>query len=31
MNEDDLANGKLILDAGCGNGRFSNQAAKYGG
>ncbi|GAJ02185.1 unnamed protein product, partial [marine sediment metagenome] len=31
MNENDLANGKLILDAGCGNGRFSNQAAKYGG
>lgn len=30
MNENDLANGKLILDAGCGNGRFSNQAAKYG-
>lgn len=30
MNDDDLANGKLILDAGCGNGRFSNQAAKYG-
>lgn len=30
MNEDDLANDKLILDAGCGNGRFSNQAAKYG-
>jgi SAM-dependent methyltransferase/uncharacterized protein YbaR (Trm112 family) len=30
MNEGDLINGKLILDAGCGNGRFSNQAAKYG-
>lgn len=30
MYEDDLANGKLILDAGCGNGRFSHQAAKYG-
>jgi ubiquinone/menaquinone biosynthesis C-methylase UbiE/uncharacterized protein YbaR (Trm112 family) len=31
INEDDLTNGKLILDAGCGNGRFSNQAAKYDG
>jgi SAM-dependent methyltransferase/uncharacterized protein YbaR (Trm112 family) len=31
MDEDDLATGKLILDAGCGNGRFSNQAAEYGG
>ena len=30
MNGDDLAKGKLILDAGCGNGRFSNQAAEYG-
>ena len=30
MKEGDLAEGKLILDAGCGNGRFSNQAAKYG-
>jgi len=30
LNGDDLAKGKLILDAGCGNGRFTNQAAEYG-
>jgi len=30
LNGNDLARGKLILDAGCGNGRFSNQAAAYG-
>lgn len=26
----DLKIGKLVLDAGCGNGRYTNQAAKYG-
>ena len=30
LNGDDLAKGRLILDAGCGNGRFTNQAAEYG-
>ncbi|MCD4780943.1 MAG: methyltransferase domain-containing protein, partial [Candidatus Omnitrophica bacterium] len=30
MTGKDLSSGKLVLDAGCGNGRFSNQAAKYG-
>jgi len=30
MTGEDLSSGKLVLDAGCGNGRFSNQAAKYG-
>lgn len=26
----DLVEGKVVLDAGCGNGRYTNQAAKYG-
>lgn len=30
MTGEDLSSGKLVLDAGCGNGRFSNQAANYG-
>jgi len=30
MTGEDLSIGKLVLDAGCGNGRFSNQAANYG-
>jgi len=30
LNSDEIAHGKLVLDAGCGNGRYTNQAAKYG-
>ncbi len=30
MDESNLSVGKLVLDAGCGNGRYSNQAAGYG-
>ena len=30
LDEQDLTKEKIVLDAGCGNGRFTNQAAKYG-
>lgn len=30
MNDDDLKEGKLVLDAGCGNGRYTNQASQQG-
>ena len=30
FQEDDLQPGHLVLDAGCGNGRFTNQAAQTG-
>ena len=30
LDAGDLEKKKLVLDAGCGNGRFTNQASKYG-
>lgn len=31
LTEEDLASERVILDAGCGNGRFTKQAAKHNG
>lgn len=30
LEPNDISADKLILDAGCGNGRYTNQAAKHG-